>query len=112
MSRVTPEPDADYRAGWHDLRHRELCVLACCLVGVPILAAFAEVPAFTGVPSGQLKYLYPMWMVAALGTMTRCTYFPCPRCKKTFFKRHAFEVNSYRSTCPHCGLRKGSADGI
>lgn len=97
---MTTEKPSSYATAWDNLRSRQQWFFGTWLGGFAASVLLA-----------QIKFL-PFWIAPkcwAVGffyTANRWISFLCPRCGKPFFRPNSWTTNQFRSTCPHCGLKK------
>ena len=116
-----PPPEAQAGAGeysweWAELHklHRKLLLVAGAGVTIGGII-FALVSLATDLPDvGML--LFPAWIVVVVmmfSTLLKLSYWPCPRCGKSFHRRESSVGhwnNPFTSKCVNCGLPKWIED--
>jgi hypothetical protein len=92
--------ELDYSKQWDDLRARIGTFFSCWLGGFFIMAVLSRIIR------DNVVYAFPLWAIGFIVSGWHWSLFPCPRCKKQFFKPSAWSVNQLLGKCPHCGLKK------
>jgi hypothetical protein len=95
---MSPKKDP-YEQEWQELDRLIRNCLLSTAIGLMLLFLGQYVSPFAPV------VILPLWSIFSMYYGVQWAEFPCPHCKKSFFKEYFWHTQPFRSDCVHCGYK-------